>query len=156
MLVNNAGIFQLAPVAQTAPDAFLATLDANLVAPFRLVRALLPGMLARGSGHVVTIGSVADRATFPENGAYAASKYWLRALHEVLRAELRGTGVRGAAAMRAVASPMPKPISSTRGAARPNTASQSAGCGRYASTKRGPSTSSAFCCPVPMRPARST
>ena len=42
----------------------------------------------------MTLGSIADRATFPENGAYAASKYGLRALHEVMRQELRGSGVR--------------------------------------------------------------
>jgi NADP-dependent 3-hydroxy acid dehydrogenase YdfG len=51
-------------------------------------------MRAAGTGHIVTIGSIADRATFPGNGAYAASKYGLRALHEVLRAELRGSGIR--------------------------------------------------------------
>jgi NADP-dependent 3-hydroxy acid dehydrogenase YdfG len=42
----------------------------------------------------VNIGSIADRVAFPENGAYAASKFGLRGLHEVLRAELRGSGVR--------------------------------------------------------------
>ncbi|MGZ8379796.1 MAG: SDR family oxidoreductase [Gemmatirosa sp.] len=94
ILVNNAGAFTLATVADTSPEAFAAALDANLVAPFRLVRALLPELLARGRGHVVTIGSIADRHAFPENGAYAASKFGLRGLHEVLRAELRGTGVR--------------------------------------------------------------
>jgi NADP-dependent 3-hydroxy acid dehydrogenase YdfG len=51
-------------------------------------------MRERGAGHIVTIGSIADRMAFPENGAYAASKFGLRALHEVMRAELRGTGVR--------------------------------------------------------------
>jgi NADP-dependent 3-hydroxy acid dehydrogenase YdfG len=51
-------------------------------------------MRARKRGHIVTIGSIADRVAFPENGAYAASKFGLRALHEVLRAELRGSGVR--------------------------------------------------------------
>ena len=51
-------------------------------------------MRARGSGHIVTIGSIADRAIFPENAAYAASKFGVRALHEVLRTELRGSGVR--------------------------------------------------------------
>ena len=94
LLVNNAGVFVVAPAHETDADAFSAVLDANLAAPFRLVRALLPAMRARGTGHVVTIGSVADRATFPGNAAYAASKYGLRALHEVLRAECRGTGVR--------------------------------------------------------------
>lgn len=94
VLVNNAGVFPLAAVHDTTPQEFAATLDANLVAPFAFVRAFLPGMRARGRGHVVTVGSIADRMTFPENGAYAASKYGLRALHEVLRGELRGSGVR--------------------------------------------------------------
>jgi NADP-dependent 3-hydroxy acid dehydrogenase YdfG len=94
VLVNNAGAFAVAPIAETPTADFVASLEANLVGPFRLVRALLPAMLARGSGHVVTVGSIADRNTFPGNGAYAAGKYGLRAFHEVLRAELRGTGVR--------------------------------------------------------------
>ena len=93
-LVNNAGRFPLATVRDTTPDLFRDTLDTNLVAPFLLARALLPAMLARGTGHLVSVGSIADRTTFPENGAYAASKFGARALHEVLRAELRGTGVR--------------------------------------------------------------
>ena len=94
LLVNNAGLFDIAPIVDMTPDAFVATVETNLVAPFLLVRALLPGMHARRAGHVVTVGSIADRATFPGNGAYAASKFGARAMHEVLRAELRGTGVR--------------------------------------------------------------
>jgi NADP-dependent 3-hydroxy acid dehydrogenase YdfG len=64
------------------------------VAPFRLVRAFLPAMRERGSGHIVTIGSIADRVAFPENASYAAGKFGLRGLHEVLRAEVAGSGVR--------------------------------------------------------------
>lgn len=94
VLVNNAGLFDIAPLAEQSPDGFAATVDANLVAPFRFVHAFLPAMLAAGRGHVVTIGSVADRQPFPGNGAYAASKFGARALHEVLRAESRGSGVR--------------------------------------------------------------
>ncbi len=94
LLVNNAGRFAVAPAHETDPDDFAALVGANLVAPFRLVRAFLPAMRARGSGHLVTVGSVADRNAFPGNAAYAAGKYGLRALHEVLRAELRGTGIR--------------------------------------------------------------
>jgi NADP-dependent 3-hydroxy acid dehydrogenase YdfG len=94
IIVNNAGAFLIAPVHETAVDAFRDMLEVNLVGPFSIVRRFLPAMRARGSGHVVTIGSIADRATFPGNAAYAASKYGLRALHEVLRTELRGTGVR--------------------------------------------------------------
>jgi NADP-dependent 3-hydroxy acid dehydrogenase YdfG len=93
-IVNNAGAFSLAPIEATDPADFRAAVDVNLVAPFLIVRAFLPELRRRGAGHVVTIGSVADRTIFPENGAYAASKFGARALHEVLRAELRGTGVR--------------------------------------------------------------
>jgi NADP-dependent 3-hydroxy acid dehydrogenase YdfG len=94
IVVNNAGAFSIAPAHETSVDVFRRTLETNLTAPFALVHAFLPAMLARGSGHLVTLGSIADRAVFPGNAAYAASKHGLRALHEVLRAELVGTGVR--------------------------------------------------------------
>ncbi|HKW09593.1 MAG TPA: SDR family oxidoreductase [Gemmatimonadaceae bacterium] len=94
ILVNNAGLFRPSPVDATTPEALAAALEVNLIAPFRLVRAFLPAMLERGRGDIVSIGSVADHATFPENAAYGASKHGLRALHEVMRTELRGTGVR--------------------------------------------------------------
>jgi NADP-dependent 3-hydroxy acid dehydrogenase YdfG len=51
-------------------------------------------MKKRRTGHVVTIGSVADRTIYTGNAAYSAAKFGVRAMHEVLRAELRGTGVR--------------------------------------------------------------
>jgi NADP-dependent 3-hydroxy acid dehydrogenase YdfG len=94
ILVNNAGIFPLAPIVETTPTLFEQTLAANLAAPFRVLHALLPAMKARGAGHVVTIGSVADRRIFGGNAAYSASKFGARALHEVLREELAGSGVR--------------------------------------------------------------
>lgn len=94
VIVNNAGRFALAAAHEVTVGDFAATVTTNLVGPFAVVRAVLPSMRERAHGHIVTIGSIADRSTFPENGAYAASKYGLRALHEVLRAELRGSGVR--------------------------------------------------------------
>jgi NAD(P)-dependent dehydrogenase (short-subunit alcohol dehydrogenase family) len=94
VVVSNAGLFRLALIEETSPEDFAATLATNLVAPFLLVRAFLPEMRRRATGTIVTVGSIADRAAFPENGAYAASKFGLRGLHEVLRAELRGSGVR--------------------------------------------------------------
>ena len=94
ILVNNAGAFALAQVDRMDVADFERTIAVNLVAPFHLVRTFLPGMRERGAGHIVTIGSIADRMAFPENGAYAASKFGVRGLHEVIRAELRGTGVR--------------------------------------------------------------
>ena len=94
IVVNNAGAFFVAPAHETDVAAFRATLDLNLTAPFLFARAFLPAMRTRGTGHLLSIGSIADRSAFPGNAAYAASKYGLRALHEVLRAESRGTGVR--------------------------------------------------------------
>lgn len=94
IVVNAAGAFLLAPIAQTEPEAFERILAVNLLGPFLLMRAFLPGMLARGSGHVVTVGSVAGRRAFAENGAYSASKFGVRGLHAVLAEELKGTGVR--------------------------------------------------------------
>jgi len=94
ILVNNAGVFSMAPLDATDPETFAHTLQANVLAPFRLLHACLPAMKARGAGHVVTIGSVADRHIFGGNGAYSASKYGARAMHEVLRSETAGSGVR--------------------------------------------------------------
>ncbi|HEY6826807.1 MAG TPA: SDR family oxidoreductase [Gemmatimonadaceae bacterium] len=94
VLVNNAGLFKLSKVESTSPEEFSASLEINLSAPFRLIRAFLADMRTRGSGHIVSIGSIADRMAFPENGGYSAAKFGLRGLHAVLRAELRGSGVR--------------------------------------------------------------
>jgi NADP-dependent 3-hydroxy acid dehydrogenase YdfG len=94
VLVNNAGAFALSPIEKLDPAVFAASVDINLVAPFRLIHAFLPAMKTRGAGHIVTIGSVADRAVFPENASYAPSKFGARALHEVLRVETRGSGIR--------------------------------------------------------------
>jgi NADP-dependent 3-hydroxy acid dehydrogenase YdfG len=94
ILVNNAGLFELARIEDTTPRAFEVALEVNLLAPFRFIRAFLPAMRERHDGHIVSIGSIADHTTFPENGAYGASKSGLRALHDVLRAELHGSGVR--------------------------------------------------------------
>ena len=94
VLVNNAGAFVVADAADTSPAEFDRVLRVNLSGVVALVHAFLPDMRARGSGQIVTIGSVADRHAFPGNAAYAASKFGARGLHEVLRAELRGTGIR--------------------------------------------------------------
>ncbi len=94
LLVNNAGAFALGAIGAMHPVEVEQLLSLNLVAPYRLMHAMVPRMRARGSGHVITIGSIADRQAFPENAAYAAGKFGARAMHEILRQELRGTGVR--------------------------------------------------------------
>ena len=94
ILVNNAGVFSVAVVEETSGEQFASLLNTNLVAPFLFVHAFLGEMKQRASGHIVTIGSIADRTIFSGNVAYSAAKFGLRAVHEVLRAELKGTGVR--------------------------------------------------------------
>ena len=94
ILINNAGVFDLAPIDATDDALIDASLAVNLAAPFRLMRAVIPAMRARRAGHIVTIGSIADRVALPGNAAYAAGKFGVRGLHEVARVELRGTGVR--------------------------------------------------------------
>lgn len=94
LIVGAAGAFSLARLDRADPADFDRMLAANLRAPFLMIRAFLPAMLRRGTGHFIHLGSVAGRVAFPENGGYSASKFGLRGLHEVLLAELRGTGVR--------------------------------------------------------------
>ena len=94
ILINNAGIFGVSIVEETTTEFFVETINTNLVGPFLFVRAFLADMKKRKSGHIVTIGSIADRTIFTGNAAYSAAKFGLRAVHEVLRAELKGSGVR--------------------------------------------------------------
>jgi NAD(P)-dependent dehydrogenase (short-subunit alcohol dehydrogenase family) len=95
IVVSNAGGFLLRPLAQTSVAEFDAQVAINLRAPFALARALLPRMHASArAGCYITVGSVADHVGFPENAAYAASKYGLRGLHETLLAEYRGSALR--------------------------------------------------------------
>lgn len=94
IIVNNAGIFGVSIVEETTTEFFVETINTNLVGPFLFVRAFLADMKKRKSGHIVTIGSIADRTIFTGNAAYSAAKFGLRAVHEVLRAELKGSGVR--------------------------------------------------------------
>ena len=94
IVVNAAGVFGIASCATESVKNFDASFAINVRAPFVVIRSVLPGMLERGSGLVVNIGSVAGRKAYPGNAAYSASKFGLRGLHEVLLEEIRGTGVR--------------------------------------------------------------
>jgi NADP-dependent 3-hydroxy acid dehydrogenase YdfG len=94
LLINNAGIFNPKPLHVLTGEEFERMMKINLIAPFFVLRALLPAWKEQQRGHVITLGSVTDRSIFPDNGGYSASKFGLRAMHEVLRAETKGTGVR--------------------------------------------------------------
>lgn len=94
VLVNNAGIFFIKSLAETSPADFTTTLSSNLASAFLFARAIVPKMMARGRGHLVTIGSISDHIGFSGSTAYAASKFGLRGMHEVIRQETAKSGVR--------------------------------------------------------------
>lgn len=93
ILVNNAGVGYFAPVTQLSADHLDAMLALNLRAPFLLSQALLPGMQARQSGHIVNISSVAGKTTFEGGAGYCASKWGLQALTETLIQECKPYGI---------------------------------------------------------------
>ena len=90
-LVNNAGTGGATSILAD-DDAVDAMIDVNLRAPIRLMRAVVPIMMAQRSGVIVNIGSVAGEIGI--NGTYSATKFALRGLTDSVRRELAGTGVR--------------------------------------------------------------
>ena len=94
IVVSNAGAFLLRTLETTEAADLELQLAVNVRAPFYVAKAFLPAMREAGWGSFISVGSVADHVGFPENAAYAASKYGLRGLHESLVAEYQGTGVR--------------------------------------------------------------
>lgn len=96
ILVNNAGVGSrenLRPVVDFEPAFWHATLALNLTAPFLLCRALVPSMIARGSGRVINISSINGRAPSPHSSAYVASKHGLIGFTRVLALEVAKHGV---------------------------------------------------------------
>jgi NAD(P)-dependent dehydrogenase (short-subunit alcohol dehydrogenase family) len=94
IVVQNAGLWVLAPFEETRPEDLDRLYALNLRAPFLLAQRLLPAMRAARSGMHIIIGSILDHQAFPDNSAYTATKYGVRGLHESLREEYRGSGVR--------------------------------------------------------------
>lgn len=94
IVVNNAGIFFIKSLEETTVQDFAQAIAVNLMGPFLVARALLPHLVKRGSGHLVTIGSIADHVGFTGSTAYGATKFGVRGMHESIVAELAKTGVR--------------------------------------------------------------
>jgi len=93
VLVANAGVGGLTSAREFPLDRATEVFETNVVGVMNTVAAALPGMLARGGGHVVGISSLAGFQGLPGSGAYCASKAALSTLFESLRVELRGSGV---------------------------------------------------------------
>ncbi|MFS2160543.1 SDR family oxidoreductase [Pseudomonas sp. Pseusp122] len=95
VLVNNAGVLSSRAAFQDIDPAEIDHMfDINLKAPLHLTRKVLPGMIARGHGHLFFIGSSAGRAPHPGAAVYGASKAGVSLFCDALRCDLLGSGVR--------------------------------------------------------------
>ena len=94
VLVNNAGRGWFGSVEGARDDVIRRTFDLNLFGVIKVVRAVLPGMRARGNGWIVNMSSVAGLVSAPGFGYYAAAKFALEGLSEALRDEVEPFGVR--------------------------------------------------------------
>ena len=95
VLVNNAGLARgLEPAQRATIDDWDQMVDTNCKGLMYATRAVLPGMVARGRGHVINIGSVAGSYPYPGGNVYGASKAFVHQFSLNLRSDLHGTGVR--------------------------------------------------------------
>jgi NADP-dependent 3-hydroxy acid dehydrogenase YdfG len=93
-LVNCAGVMYYTMMKNVRAGEWDRTVEVNCKGALNCVGAVLPGMLERGLGHIVTISSDAGRVVFPGLAVYSASKFFVEALSKGLRLETAGTGVK--------------------------------------------------------------
>ena len=93
LLVNNAGISQRSLAAETGFAVYERVIGVDLLAPIALTQALLPQMLARGSGRIAMISSIAGKVGVPMRTAYCAAKFGLAGYGDALRAEVGHLGL---------------------------------------------------------------
>jgi short-subunit dehydrogenase len=93
ILIANAAVSASGTLAELTQEQIDAMLEVNLRAPVALARALIPGMMARGAGHLVFISSLQGKAATPSAPLYLATKFGLRGFALGMREDLRGHGV---------------------------------------------------------------
>lgn len=93
LLINNAGLSQRAAVKETELSVHRTLMEVNYFGTVALTQALLPHLLVRGSGGVITISSLVGKFTTPLRSAYSASKHAITAYMDSLRAELYDSGI---------------------------------------------------------------
>jgi len=95
ILVNNAGLaLALDPLQSGDTRDWDQMIDTNVKGLLYVSRMVLPGMVERGSGHVVNVGSVAGHQTYAGGAVYSATKYAVRAITDALRYDVLGKGIR--------------------------------------------------------------
>jgi 3-oxoacyl-[acyl-carrier protein] reductase len=93
ILINCAGINKIAPFAEIDPDDFLRIQQVNVTAPFLLSRAVLPAMVQRGWGRIVTISSIWGKISKEQRGSYSTSKFAVDGMMSALAAEVAAQGI---------------------------------------------------------------
>jgi serine 3-dehydrogenase len=95
LLINNAGLSRgLDKLYEGKIQDWEEMIDTNLKGLLYMTRAILPGMVARGDGHLINLGSTAGHQTYPNGNVYCATKAAVRALTEGIKIDLLGTPVR--------------------------------------------------------------
>ena len=94
-LINNAGnAHGMAPIQDGDPDDWDAMLDSNVKGLLYVSKAVMPGMVARQRGHIVNIGSIAGKETYPNGNVYCASKAAVQAITDGMRLDLNPHGIK--------------------------------------------------------------
>ncbi|MBS0476675.1 MAG: SDR family NAD(P)-dependent oxidoreductase [Proteobacteria bacterium] len=93
LLVNNAGISQRSLAVDTAMSVYDRIIAVDLLAPIALTQAVLPHMVARGSGRIAMISSIAGKVGVPMRTAYCAAKFGIAGYADALRAEVDHLGL---------------------------------------------------------------
>lgn len=90
VLVNNAGLMPLSPLAETKIDEWEQMVDVNIKGVLYNIAAVMPVMLQQESGHIINLSSVAGHKVFPGGTVYCATKFAVKAISEGIRAESDG------------------------------------------------------------------
>jgi 3-dehydrosphinganine reductase len=94
LLINSAGMVEPGYIDQIPAETYRQTMEINYLGTVHVTKAILPGMLKRGSGDIVNISSAGGYVTGPGYGAYSPSKFAVRGFSDALRSEVKPRGLR--------------------------------------------------------------
>ncbi len=95
ILINNAGLaLSTAPIQTGNPEDWDTMINTNLKGLLYMTRAILPGMIARATGHIINIGSIAAHSYYAGGNVYCATKHAVKAISQCMRIDLAGTPIR--------------------------------------------------------------